>query len=137
MTTLDCLPAVIDPNIDPRLVALLRSTPPWLRVIFAGPDAPFLDDLQNIYNIPLSCPDVLLCSSGGQLLVLVSPNGHEDGLLLQLTPSEESFFVQPVVLCNPLKTRERGTKFRGHADRAISALENLVFRRVMRTGAIQ
>lgn len=126
MTILDRLPPVIDAAVDPRL-----------HVVFAGPDPLFLDDLQNIYDIPLSCPDVLVCSTGGHLLVTVSPNGSEDGLVLRLTPSEDSFFVQPAILCNPLKTGERGTKFPGHADRAIAALENLVFRRVMRTGVVQ
>src|SRR5438552_14267076 len=56
------IPPVIDPNIDPNLAAAVRRAPAHVHVIFAGPDAPFLDALRAIYGVPLPHPDVFICT---------------------------------------------------------------------------
>jgi hypothetical protein len=134
MIDLWSLPSVIAEGIDPRLNALIREARQGVRVLFAGPDQPFLDSLRQIYEVPLPCPDVLISCTPGRLVITVAAQKDADGLIVVLTPATgDSIHVQPALVFTMARTREARQLKDGpeHADLLLTALDDLIFRRVM------
>jgi hypothetical protein len=135
------LPPVIADDLDPRLRLTLSTTPNGVRVIFAGPDPTFIAALIKIYGCALASPDVLVVQTRGRILVTIALTEHADGLLVDLVPCiDGTYGVTPLLLFTPGRAGGVKTRLRqppGFADLTIVAFEDLIFRRVMSTGAAQ
>lgn len=130
------LPPVIGDGIDPRLTALLHRVPSSVRVVFAGPDALFLDALRRIYAMPLPCPDVLVYTKADAIVVVSSPaSKNTDGLVLAIEHDGTAWHVQPALVCLEPRAAEARNRMRDidadAVDETMAALDSLVFRRIV------
>lgn len=135
MINLTNVAPVLDDQIDPRLAAAIHRAPPDVHVIFAGPDAAFVDALRRVYGLPLPCRDVLVCTKGSRLIITVAVQADADGLLLEISDSEDgTLSVRPAVLFTVNRVAGARRRLRSdddHANLAIAALDDLLFRRVI------
>lgn len=130
------IPTVFDERVDPRLRAIVKRSPPSLHVVFAGHDAPLIDAMRNCYGVDLQTPDVAIWLRSGQLVASVAPSPHSDGLAVAVVfdVGEDAYAVTPSLIFPACRAVGASTRLNPIADaptQFISALESLIFRRVM------
>ena len=130
------IPTVIDERIDPRLRAIVKRSPQSMHVIFAGHDEPFISALRECYGVDLRTPDVAIWVRSGKLVASIAASPNADGLAVTLAFDSiaNAYAVTPSLVFPASRSAGASARLNPIADapaQFISALESLIFRRVM------
>jgi len=111
-------------DIDPGARDALALIPSWMHIVFAGPDAEFVEVLRRQFELPITDAHVFaVADAPGSVLLAV------DGLVVCVDAKVDGTYD-----ITPVSVGDRPFSNGWNVDAVIAGFESLLMRRVIPTG---